>query len=425
MNHVKVRIICILLILSTLILTACSNSDKGSVYWLNFKPESDEVLHDVAKLYEEKTGVEVKIVTAASGTYGQLLNSELDKSHPPTIIVLGNNGSVAKWADCCIDLRGTAIEKELSTDSYNFYDSEGRLVSIGYCYECYGIIVNKDLIEKSGHSMDELVNFEGLKRVAEDIHSRASQLGFDAFTSSDMDGSSSWRFTGHMANLEYFYEERDAGGWSECPKSLKGTYMENFRNLYDLCINNSTVKPETLATGGHDAENEFKTGKAAFFINGSWEYDAISADVPSATMIPYYCGVEGEEKAGLNCGTENCWAIPSLCSEADIQATMDFLVWCVTDEEASRMLVDTFGVMPYKKAAKSRNGFLAASDKYIEDGCYVMDWATNYQPNVDDYRAGLVSALNEYNADRSDANWEKVERAFVDGWASNYKAANE
>ena len=125
MNHVKIRIICILLILSTLILTSCSGSDKGSVYWLNFKPESDEVLHDVAKLYEEKTGVEVKIVTAASGTYAQLLNSELDKSHPPTIIVLGNNDLVSKWADCCIDLRGTAIEKELSTDSYNFYDSEG------------------------------------------------------------------------------------------------------------------------------------------------------------------------------------------------------------------------------------------------------------------------------------------------------------
>ena len=27
------------------------------------------------------------------------------------------------------------------------------------------------------------------------------------------------------------------------------------------------------------------------------------------TMIPIYCGVEGEEKAGLCCGTENCWAI--------------------------------------------------------------------------------------------------------------------
>ena len=53
-----------------------------------------------------------------------------------------------------------------------------------------------------------------------------------------------------------------------------------------------------------------------------------------------------------------------------------------------------------------------------------MDWATNYQPNVDDYRAALVSALNQYNADQSDANWDLVKKAFVDGWATQYALAN-
>ena len=62
-------------------------------------------------------------------------------------------------------------------------------------YECYGIIVNPDLVEKAGHSMDEIKNFDGLKAVVEDIHANAATLGFDAFTSCDMDGSSSWRFT--------------------------------------------------------------------------------------------------------------------------------------------------------------------------------------------------------------------------------------
>ncbi|MBQ9437117.1 MAG: ABC transporter substrate-binding protein [Lachnospiraceae bacterium] len=406
---------------------ASSGSDSkagGSVYWLNFKPESDEVLHEVADMYKEKTGVEVKVVTAASGTYDQTLNSEMDKSNPPTLFVIGNQARVRDWKDYCLDLTGSAIVNELSTDAYNLYDEDGHLASIGYCYECYGIIVNPDLIEKAGHSMDELKNFDGLKAVAEDIHARASELGFDAFSASDMDDSSSWRFTGHLANLEYFYEERDDGGWTECPPEIKGTYMENFKNLYDLCINNSTVAPTELATGGHDPENEFKTGKAAFFVNGSWEYGAVSGDVPNATMIPYYCGVAGEEKAGLNCGTENCWAINAKASEADQQATMDFLVWCVTDPDASRKLVDSFGVMPYKSAAESTNGFLAAADEYTKNGCYVMDWATNYQPNVDEYRAALVSALNQYNADQSDANWGLVRTAFVEGWATQYKNVN-
>jgi len=408
-------------------LAACGGSSKksGSVYWLNFKPELDETAQELAKMYTEKTGVAVKVVTAASGTYSQTLTSEMDKSAAPTMFVIGNQAGVKQWKDYALDLKGTAIANELNTDAYNLYDETGKLVSIGYCYECYGIIVNPDLIEKAGHSMDEITNFAGLKKVAEDIHKNASKLGFDAFSSSDMDGSSSWRFTGHMANLEYFYEERDAGGWSECPATLTGAYMDNFKNLYDLCINNSCTEPTALANGGHDAENEFKTGKAAFFVNGSWEYSAVSEAVPNATMIPYYCGVAGEEKAGLNCGTENCWAVNAKASEADQQATIDFMVWLVSDPEAAGKMVGELGVIPYKNAPASQNGFLADAEKYTANGCYVMDWATNYQPNVDDYRAALVSALNKYNADQSDANWAEVKTAFVDGWAVQYQKANQ
>ena len=103
---------------------------------------------------------------------------------------------------------------------------------------------------------------------------------------------------------------------------------------------------------------------------------------------------------------------------------MDFMVWLVTDPEASGMLSAELGDLPYTKATPGDNAFLNAANEYAADGCYVMDWATNYQPNVDDYRAALVSALNQYNADQSDANWELVKTAFVDGWAVQYQAAN-
>lgn len=407
-------------------LAACGGgeAETGSVYWLNFKPELDETLQALAADYTAETGVKVKIVTAASGTYSQTLTSEMDKSAPPTLFVIGNQQGVSEWKDYALDLTDTAIAKELNTDAYNLYDETGKLVSIGYCYECYGIIVNPDLIEAAGHTMDEITNFESLKAVAEDIHARADELGFDAFSSSDMDDSSSWRFTGHMANLEYYYESRDAGGWTECPAELTGDYIENFKNLYTLCINNSLTDPADLATGGHDAQNEFMTGQAAFYVNGSWEYATVVEAVPNATMIPYYCGVEGEEKAGLNCGTENCWAVNANVSEADQQATIDFMVWLVTDADASAAMVEQLGIMPYTNAVESTNGFLNDAAAYTADGCYVMDWATNYQPNVDEYRAALVSALNQFNADQSDANWALVETAFVDGWATQYAAAN-
>ncbi len=403
-------------------------SGEGSVYWLNFKPESDEALKEIAEMYTEETGVEVKIVTAASGTYSETLTAEMDKSDAPTIFVVGNAAGAATWGEYCLDLAGTPIANELNTDAYNVYDETGKLCSIGYCYECYGIIVNTALLEKAGYARDYITNFETLKEVAEDVHARAAELGFDAFASAGMDGGSSWRFTGHMINMEYYYESvDDPEAWKVCPPEIKGTYMDNFRNLFDLMVVNSATDRTALATGGFDAQTEFAEGKAVFYPQGNWEWSGLQEKGMNAedlTMIPYYGGVEGEELAGLNCGTENCWAINANASEADQKATMDFLVWLVTDPEASEIAVSTFGVMPYKSAAASTNPFLAIANEYANNGHYTMPWVTNFQPNVDAYRAAAVSAINAYNADPTDANWATVVTAFVDGWATQYAAAN-
>ena len=402
---------------------------QGSVYWLNFKPESDSVLQEVAKAYKAETGVDVKVVTAASGTYQETLTAEMDKSNPPTLFVVGNQGAVDSWGDFCLDLRGTAIEAELSTDAYNLYDKNGKLCSIGYTYECFGIIVNKALLAKAGYSIDQIKDFASLKAIAEDIHARSKTLGFDAFTSSGMDGSSSWRFSGHLANVALFYESRDAGGWTTTPATISGKYLPNFKNIWDLYINNSAYAPNSLATGGYDAEAEFGKGQAVFYQNGNWEFDALTGkygmNPADLAMIPFYSGVPGEEKAGLNCGTEGCWAINAEAAQEDIDATMDFMVWMVTSETGTKLLAQTFGAIPYKKAAPSNNVFLDQANEYNKKGCYVMTWAFNYTPAVDDWRAGVVSAMNQYDNAPSDATWKGVETAFIQGWANHYAKNNQ
>ena len=225
----------VLALVMALSLVACGNktaeepSDDGDateaagrVFWLNFKPEADGTLQKVAAMYTEKTGVPVTIQTAASGTYNETLTAAMDKEAPPTMFVVGNQAAVDTWGDYCYDLTGTPIAGELTTDAYNLYDADGKLCSIGYCYECYGIIVNEDLLAKAGYQLSDINNFETLKAVAEDIHSRAAELGFDAFTSSSMSGDSSWRFTGHLANLEYYYESvDDPDAWKVCPRASR------------------------------------------------------------------------------------------------------------------------------------------------------------------------------------------------------------
>ena len=399
------------------------SSAKGSVYWLNFKPEADEALQDIAKTYEKEKGVKVKVVTAASGNYNSTLTSEMGKSAAPTLFVVGNQAAVKTWDDYCIDLKDTDVYNELSTDAFNLTDENGKVASIGYCYESYGIIVNKKLLKKAGYEITDIKDFASLKSVAEDIHKRADKLGFDAFTSSGMDDASSWRFTGHLANMPLFYEGRD-DGWKEAPAEIKGTYLENFKDVWDLYINNSKYDKNTLATGGYDAEAEFKKGEAVFYQNGTWEYDALKKSISDddMQMIPIYCGVEGEEKAGLCSGTENCWAVNAKASKADQKATLEFMKWLVTSEEGTKVMAEQFGAIPYKKAADSGNVFLKNANDLLEAGNYNVDWTFNYTPNVDEWRASLVAAMNKYDAGGS---WDDVKTAFVQGWATQYKAANK
>ena len=400
-----------------------SSDSKGSVYWLNFKPEADEALQGIAKTYEKENGVKVKVVTAASGNYNSTLTSEMGKSAAPTLFVVGNQAAVKTWDDYCIDLKDTDVYKELSTDAFNLKDENGKVASMGYCYESYGIIVNKKLLKKAGYEITDIKDFASLKSVAEDIHKRADKLGFDAFTSSGLDDASAWRFTGHLANMALFYEGRD-DGWKEAPAEIKGTYLENFKNVWDLYINNSKYDKNTLATGGYDAEAEFKKGEAVFYQNGTWEYDALKKSISDddMQMIPIYCGVEGEGKAGLCSGTENCWAVNAKASKADQKATLEFMKWLVTSEEGTKVMAEQFGAIPYKKAADSGNVFLKNANDLLEAGNYNVDWAFNYTPNVDEWRASLVAAMNKYDAGGS---WDDVKTAFVQGWATQYKAANK
>ena len=398
----------------------------GSVYYLNFKPESDAAWQTLAAAYTAETGVPVKVVTAASGEYETMLVSEMDKDGAPTLFQC-NEGGVATWGDFCYDLSSTDVYNELVSKDYALKNANGEVISIAYCLETYGIIVNKALLEQAGHSLDEITNFESLKAVADDIHARAAELGFDAFTSAGLDGSSSWRFSGHLANMPLFYEFRDDSVSSK-PATIKGTYLDNYKNVWDLYITDSATTGAALLTAtGDQAEAEFGQGKAVFYQNGTWEYsnltsaDKFAMNPDDLTMIPIYCGVDGEEKAGLCTGTENYWSVNKNAKPEDIQATLDFLKWVVTSDAGTTMMSEQFGACPFKSSKAPSNPFSALANEYVANGCYPVTWAFNFTPAVNDWRAAVVDALSKYTA--GNGSWDDVKTAFVDGWATQY--ANE
>ena len=403
-----------------------TSTAEGSVYYLNFKPEQDQQWQDLAKAYTEETGVPVTVVTAASGNYETTLMSEMGKSGAPTLFQVNGPVGLANWKDYCYDLSGSDIYGQLTSDNYALKEGD-TVYGVAYVIESYGLITNKTLLEKAGYTIDDIKSFADLKKVAEDITARSSELGFAAFTSAGMDGSSDWRFKTHLANLPIYFEYQTDGISST--DAIKGTYLDNYRDIWDLYINNSTCDPAELsAKTGDDSRNEFLAGDAVFFQNGSWEYGNLTGEDgytdDDLAMIPIYIGAGDEANQGLCTGTENYWCVNNQADEADIQATLDFINWCVTSELGTKTMSDDMGfVIPFKGAQESPNLFVKQDTAYTAEGKTPVSWNFTTMPS-EEWKNGLGQALTAYAADQTDANWDAVVSAFVDGWATEYQLAN-
>ena len=396
-------------------LPVMADDASGKVYYLNFKPEQDEAWQNLAAKYTEETGVPVTVVTAASGQYETTLQSEMAKSDAPTLFQVNGPVGLKNWKDYCYDLSGSDIYSQLTSDAYTVKDGDA-VDGIAYVIESYGLIVNKTLLEKAGYTVDDIKSFDDLKKVAEDITARKDELGFAAFTSAGMDGSSDWRFKTHLANLPIYFEYQADG--INSTDAIKGTYLDNYKAIFDLYINNSTCAPADLSgKTGTDSENEFLNGKAVFFQNGSWEYSALSAKYSDdeMTMIPIYIGVGDEANQGLCTGTENYWCVNKDAAPEDIQATLDFMYWCVTSDKGTQALANDMGfVIPFKKAAESPNLFVKVDKELTAAGKTPVSWNFTTMPS-EQWKNDVGSALTAYAAGTGD--WEAVKTAFVDGWA--------
>ena len=421
-------------------LAACSNgSSSGSengVYLLNFKPEAEEALKTIASAYKDKTGVEVKIVTAASGTYQQTLQTEVAKSNPPTIFNINGPVGLATWKDYALDLSDTEFVKALTDTSMALTDEDGVVYGSPLGIEGYGLIYNAAILNKyfalegaKAASVDEIKGFAKLKEVVEDMQARKADLGIEgAFACTSLSSGEDWRWQTHLANYPVFYEFRDKGVTDA--KEIALTYSDNYKQIFDLYLNNSTVAPSAAAAKTvTDSMADFALGKCAFVQNGNWAWSQIS-EVEGNTVaegdihfMPIYIGVSGEEKSGIALGTENYLAVNSQVSETAQKASIDFLTWLLTGEGA-KMLVDNsvVSVSPYPAFSeltpadplgKETAQFLANKE------LYPINWVFQTFPSQE-FKNQLGSHLAQYASGQED--WSAVKDYFVSAWKSEKSA---
>lgn len=335
------------------------------IFFLNFKPEIAETYDKIAADYEAETGIKVKVVTAASGTYEQTLKSEIAKSDPPTIFQINGPVGYESWKEYCADLKDTKLYSMLSDQGLAVAAGEG-VYGIPYVVEGYGIIYNNAIMDKyfaltdratDVKSMEEINNFDTLKAVTEDMTARKADLEIKGvFASTSLGAGEQWRWQTHLANLPLYYEFKDNTEFDNtilaglAANEIEFKYADKFKNIFDLYVENSTTEKGLLGSKTvNDSMAEFALGEAAMVQNGNWAWGQISGvdgnvvNENDIKFLPIYTGVEGEESQGLCVGTENYFAINSKVSQAKQDASVAFLEWLFSSEKGKAYVTNDLG----------------------------------------------------------------------------------
>src|SRR5512141_341355 len=363
----------------------------GEVYYLNFKPEVADVYQKIADEYKAETGVTLKVVTAAAGTYEQTLKSEIAKSDAPVLFQINGPVGYQNWKDYTADLKDTDLYKHLSDPNLAVKDGDG-VFGIPYVVEGYGIIYNNAIMTKyfamdgaKAKSMDEVNNFDTLKAVVEDMQAKKDQLGIKGvFSSTSLKKGEDWRWQTHLMNLPIFYEWRDnkIDLASAGADSFKFQYSDNFKNIFDLYINNSTAAPTLLGSKSvDDSMAEFALGQSAMVQNGNWAWGQISGvqgntvKAEDVKFLPIYTGMPGEEKQSIAVGTENFFAVNKQASPEKQKLAENFIYWLYSSPKGKAFVTndlkfiapfDTFAESekPTDPLAKEVIGYVSNTDLY-------------------------------------------------------------
>ena len=329
-----------------------------------------------------------------------------------------------------MDLKDTELYGMLLDDSLAIKDGDG-VYGVPYLEEGYGIIYNEEIMDKyfaldgaKAKSMDEINNFDKLKEVAEDMTAKKDELGIEGvFASTSFAPGEDWRWQTHLMNLPIHYEYQDAGVTDEEEITFK--YNENFKNIFDLYINNSCVEPAMVGSKSvDDSMAEFALGKAAMVQNGNWAWSQISqvegnvVKEDKIKFLPIYTGVDGEEKQGICIGTENYFCVNSQASEEDQQASLEFVKWVFGSDEGKKMVTNDLGFItpfntfsddevPSDPLAKEVIRYMA--DENLE----TVSWDFLTFPSQT-FKDNLGASLLEYATGNQD--WNTLVETTIEDW---------
>ena len=416
--------------------STATTTKGGELYYLNFKPEIVDVYKEIAKVYEQETGVKLKVATAASNTYERTLKSELEKSEPPVLFQINGPKGYATWKNYTADLKDTELYKHLS-DKNLAISVDGGVYGLPYVVEGYGIIYNNAIMEKyfalpnkatDINSTEEINNFAKLKAVAEDMTKNKASLGIKGvFASTSLKPGDDWRWQTHLSNIPIFYEfkNNNVDLTGDATKEIKFQYSDNYKAILDLYLNNSTVSPKLVGSKQvTDSMAEFALGQCAMVQNGNWAWGQVSGIKGNTVkeedikFLPIYTGMEGEETQGICIGTENFFAINSKATPEKQKLAADFIYWLYSSDKGKDFVTNKMGfIAPFDTFTdneKPKDPLAKEVIKWMsKDGYTNVAWNFTLYPNQT-FKDNFGAALLKYA--QGTMKWDDLKNSVVTNW---------
>ena len=146
----------ILAIALALVMVVAAVSALADITIVQNKVEIDAALQEFAKLYEQKTGVKVKVITGGgSSDYNTVLKAEFASGSEPDIFVIEGPSGYDLYAEKIAPMDGAEWTKYTEQAYLN---PEGKIVGFPVAVEGYGLAYNKDILDKAGIDPATLVN---------------------------------------------------------------------------------------------------------------------------------------------------------------------------------------------------------------------------------------------------------------------------
>lgn len=408
---------------------AGNDSDSGNVSLTIFqaKIEANDGYKKLIKEYEEKhPNVEINLEAVTGNDTAATLKAKM-QSDPPTIFAVGGFNDLKDYGDVMEDVSDLDIMKHALSGTTDMFTKDGKIYAVPLYMEGYGFVINKQMFEDAGVSVDSMMNFDGMKK------------GFDTLKKKIDDGEMKDKYPNLEAVMEYptkelwiagdhdvnvalthdFETANDAYG----ADTLPGTGFEDYKKMVDFQAGYTTNADNTANLNSVDYTASLEGGLAiervACIKQGNWVAPAVETTdaevLNKLDMIPY--SVPGYSDGKYFVGVSGYWAIHSKSTDEQKKVAKDFINWMLTDSEAQKILVeDCKFIPPYDNF-----GDIKATDPLSQrimdankSGNTMNGWVYSGAPNTWSQQVAGVE-VQKYLA--GEADWDEVTKTCIDQWS--------